>query len=74
MLVLMEIALSDAVVPAGDQGRGAWLSGATQWLEAEAGAMQGSWARQGPPRREQQLCVKGKPMLILCKLNTERPG
>ena len=50
MLVLMEIARLDAAGPAGDQGSGAWLSGATQWLEAEADGMQGSWARQGQER------------------------
>ena len=46
-------------------GEWAWLSSATQWLVAEA---MGGRALAG----EQQLWVKGKPRLILCKLNTER--
>lgn len=48
----------------------AWLGSATYWLEAEAGRDAGMLGQAGPARREQQLCLKGKLRLVLCKLET----
>lgn len=73
MMVLTEFTCRSCWPPAEDQGSGAWFGSATQWLEAEAGGVQGCRAGWGPAGREQQLCTKGKPRLVLCKLNPERP-
>lgn len=50
----------------------AWLGSATHWLEAEAGRDAGTPGQAGPEGREQQLCLKGKLRLVLCKLERDQ--
>lgn len=74
MMVLTEFTCRSCWPPAEDQGSGAWFGSATQWLEAEAGRVQGcrgagvpGWV--GPCRARAAVVHEGKTEA--CSMQTE---